>query len=93
MSDTKNSSLKDLRAMHERGEVEAPRKDAPEQDMPDGFWEKAVPVEPKAKKPVSLRVDTDILEFFKGQGEGHLTRMHGVLRAYVDAKTKGHTPS
>ena len=79
--------------MREEGKIQPTRKDAPELDMPDGFWEKAVPVEPKAKKPVSLRVDTDILEFFKGQGEGHLTRMHGVLRAYVDAKTKDHKPS
>lgn len=69
------------------------RADAPEIDMPEGFWDTATPQMPKAKTPVSLRVDPDILDYFKGQGDGHLTRMHSVLRAYVDAhklnKTRG----
>jgi uncharacterized protein (DUF4415 family) len=74
--------------MYERGEVKAPCADAPEIDMPEGFWDAAQPQPPQAKKPVSLRVDPDILEYFKGQGDGHLTRMHSVLRAYVDAHKK-----
>ena len=41
---------------------------------------KHVPV----KKQVSLRVDEDILEFFKQQGSRYQTKMHAVLRAYVD---------
>ena len=61
------------------------RADAPEIDMPEGFWDTATPQMPKTKTPVSLRVDPDILDYFKGQGDGHLTRMHSVLRAYVDA--------
>jgi uncharacterized protein (DUF4415 family) len=36
------------------------------------------------KKQVSLRIDEDILEFFKQQGSRYQTRMHAVLRAYVD---------
>jgi uncharacterized protein (DUF4415 family) len=36
------------------------------------------------KKQVSLRIDEDILEFFKLQGRRYQTRMHAVLRAYVD---------
>jgi len=74
--------------MKERGEIGLPRSDAPEIDMPDGFWDAAELKMPVAKKPVSLRVDPDILEFFRGQGNGHLTRMHAVLRAYVDAQRK-----
>lgn len=82
--------------MYESGEIRSPAKDAPEIDMPDGFWDVARPQMPKAKKPVSLRVDPDIFDFFKDQGGGHLTRMHAVLRAYVDAqieKQRHHTPS
>jgi uncharacterized protein (DUF4415 family) len=37
------------------------------------------------KKQVSLRIDEDILEFFKEQGSRYQTKMHAVLRAYVDA--------
>lgn len=36
------------------------------------------------KKQVSLRIDEDILDFFKQQGSRYQTKMHGVLRAYVD---------
>ena len=41
---------------------------------------KHVPV----KKQVSLRIDEDILEFFREQGSRYQTKMHAVLRAYVD---------
>ena len=37
----------------------------------------------RTKTPVTMRVDADVLEWFKGQGKGHLTRMNAVLRAYV----------
>jgi uncharacterized protein (DUF4415 family) len=40
------------------------------------------------KKQVSLRIDEDILEFFKQQGSRYQTRMHAVLRAYVDGCRK-----
>lgn len=35
------------------------------------------------KRPISIRVDADVLEWFKAQGAGHLTRMNAVLRAYM----------
>ena len=35
------------------------------------------------KKPISIRVDADVLEWFKAQGAGHLTRMNAVLPAYM----------
>ena len=36
------------------------------------------------KKQVSLRIDEDILDFFKQQGSRYQTKIHAVLRAYVD---------
>jgi uncharacterized protein (DUF4415 family) len=41
------------------------------------------PVEPKAS--ISLRLDADVLEWFKAQGRGYQTRMNAVLRAFKDA--------
>ena len=38
-----------------------------------------------AKTSISLRVDADVLEWFKGQGPGYQTRMSTVLRAFKDA--------
>ncbi|SPH27607.1 hypothetical protein ASD8599_04073 [Ascidiaceihabitans donghaensis] len=86
MTHIKTASLEDIRAMHSRGEVKAPAKDTTEIDLPDGFWDDAEPQAPKVKKQINLRVDPDIIDFFKAQGSGHLTRMHAVLRSYVDAK-------
>ncbi len=41
------------------------------------------PVPPKAS--ISLRVDADVLEWFKRKGPGYQTRMNAVLRAFKDA--------
>jgi uncharacterized protein (DUF4415 family) len=41
------------------------------------------PVPPKAS--VSLRLDADVLAWFKSQGPGYQTRMNAVLRAFKDA--------
>lgn len=41
------------------------------------------PVSPKAS--ISLRVDADVLEWFKSQGPGYQTRINLVLRAFRDA--------
>ena len=88
MKNTNTASLESLREMRDRGVIKAPDADAPSADMPEGFWDTAQPQLPKAKKPISMRIDPDILDFFKEQGDGHLTRMHSVLRAYVDAHRK-----
>ena len=37
------------------------------------------------KVPVTLRLDADVLDWFKGEGDGYQTRMNTVLRAYRDA--------
>jgi uncharacterized protein (DUF4415 family) len=39
----------------------------------------------KAKTSVSLRIDADVLEWFKAQGRGYQTRINLILRAFKDA--------
>lgn len=38
-----------------------------------------------SKASISLRVDQDVLEWFKAQGAGYQTRINAVLRAFRDA--------
>lgn len=38
-----------------------------------------------SKSSISLRVDQDVLEWFKTQGAGYQTKMNAVLRAFRDA--------
>lgn len=62
-------------------------EDPDEQDLePD--WTKAKLVMPQAKKLVSLRLDADVFEWFKGQGKGYQTKIQAVLRAYMEAHRK-----
>ena len=53
------------------------------------FWAKHRPerIEPKAQ--VTLRVDQDVLDYFKGGGKGYQTRINDVLRSFVAAHTSG----
>ncbi|EJM98819.1 BrnA antitoxin family protein [Phyllobacterium sp. YR531] len=62
---------------------------APEaESLGEDFWESARVILPKGKTSVHLRLDTDIIDWFKAHGKGHLTRMNAVLRAYVEAHRK-----
>jgi uncharacterized protein (DUF4415 family) len=51
----------------------------------DGWIDAAMP-EQTRKKLISLRVDPEVLEFFKAQGPGYQTRMNAVLTAYMQVK-------
>lgn len=53
--------------------------------MDEQWWRNATLVLPERKVPVSLRIDREILEWFKGQGRGYQSRMHAVLAAYYRA--------
>lgn len=81
-------SLDELKARKARGETRL-NPDAPEIDVEDDdFWARATVRVPSAKTSIHLRVDSDVLDWFKAQGVGHLTRMNAVLRAYMDAQEK-----
>jgi len=55
--------------------------DIPELD--DNFWKEAKFVEPKKKVPVSLRLDEDVVNWFKKKGQGYQTRINAILSAYI----------
>jgi uncharacterized protein (DUF4415 family) len=51
-------------------------------------WSDAVLVIPARKKAISIRVDEDVLDFFKSQGDGYQRRINAVLRSYMQQKAK-----
>jgi uncharacterized protein (DUF4415 family) len=51
-------------------------------------WSEAVVVIPPKKKAISIRVDEDVLNYFKKQGAGYQRRMNAVLRFYVEQKRR-----
>lgn len=51
-------------------------------------WSKVTLVEPPKKTAISIRVDQDVLDFFKEAGPGYQRRINAVLRSYMNAALK-----
>lgn len=52
----------------------------------DWHWSDAVLVIPPRKQAISIRIDEDVLGFFKKGGPGYQRRINAVLRSYVQQK-------
>jgi uncharacterized protein (DUF4415 family) len=63
------------------------RSDIPE-TTPE-WWAKAAvrwpPGGPPAKLQITLRLDADVLEWFRGRGKGYQTHINALLRSYMIA--------
>jgi uncharacterized protein (DUF4415 family) len=57
-------------------------------ELGDDFFKSAVLRMPEPKALVTLRLDRDVLEWFKKQGPRYQTRINALLRAYVEAKKR-----
>jgi uncharacterized protein (DUF4415 family) len=66
-------------------DIEIDFSDTPELDA--SFFKNAALRMPEPKKSISLRLDSDVVEWYKKQGTGYQTRMNAVLRMYMQAKT------
>ena len=86
-------SLTDWARLDAMTEEEIERNAADDPDNPpwtEEDWANARVVWPQGKAPVTLRLDKDIIAWFKRQGRGYQTRINAVLRAFVEAqKQKG----
>jgi uncharacterized protein (DUF4415 family) len=70
-------------------EVEASIANDPDwAEFKDVDWSNAVLVIPARKKAISIRVDEDVLDFFKKEGDGYQRRINAVLRSYMQQKAK-----
>jgi uncharacterized protein (DUF4415 family) len=70
---------------------EAERRAAADPDagvIPPGFWDNAQVLMPETKQQITLRLDPEVIRFFKRTGKGYQSRMGAVLRSYVEAKRK-----
>lgn len=75
----------DLARPRNMTDEEINRNSPPElRDIPDSFWVNARVVEPVTKQAISIRIDTDVVEWFRATGPRYQTRINSVLRSYVD---------
>jgi uncharacterized protein (DUF4415 family) len=75
-------------AMTDQDIERATRDDPDWAGFDDIDWSKAEVVFPTAKQSISIRVDQDVVDFFKSTGKGYQTRMNAVLRHYVHEQKK-----
>ncbi|MEW6255646.1 MAG: BrnA antitoxin family protein [Pseudomonadota bacterium] len=65
-------------------EIEAAAQSDPDwEGLLDFDWQSAEVVIPGKKVPISIRVDVDVLAYFKELGAGYQRRMNAVLRSYM----------
>jgi uncharacterized protein (DUF4415 family) len=76
----------DLQRLRQMKDEEIDYSDIPELDA--DFFERAVIVLPKPKASISIRLDQEVLDWFKAQGKGYQTRINALLRAYMEAHSK-----
>ena len=66
------------------------RADAPEgPDLGPDFWKSTKVVYPVSRKrQLTVRLDADVVAWFKAQGKGYQTLINAVLRSYYEAQRK-----
>lgn len=69
-------------------EIEEAVRNDPDAVPLDVDWANAVLVIPPKKKAISIRVDEDVLDYFKKEGAGYQRRINAVLRSYMQQKRK-----
>ena len=79
----KRESRTDWKRIEAMKDEEIDLTDSPELDAV--FFQEAVPW-PTHKKQITMRLDPEILDFFKAQGRGYQTAINKVLRRYVETQ-------
>ena len=54
-------------------------------EIDESFWADAVLL-PGSKQQITLRLDRDVLRYFKSRGKGYQTAINAVLRRYVEMR-------
>jgi uncharacterized protein (DUF4415 family) len=57
-------------------------------DYKDIDWSEAVLVVPPKKTAISIRIDADVLDYFRKQGAGYQRRINAVLRSFMNETRK-----
>lgn len=83
MNASKKSIKSDLPRIDAMNDEDIDYSDSPETN--EDFWKAATVNSPAVKHQVTLRIDPDIIDFFKARGKGYQTRINAVLRSYVKA--------
>jgi uncharacterized protein (DUF4415 family) len=105
-NDTVRYTAKQIKAKIARGEdrtdwgkanamtgkkLEASIRADPDDVQGEPDWTQAMMGVPAPKDHINMRIDHDVLEWFKADGRGYQTRMNNVLRAFVQSRQQRET--
>jgi uncharacterized protein (DUF4415 family) len=65
-------------------QIEAAIADDPDEAGMIMDWENATVELPQPKAVLNMRIDKDLLEYFRKSGKGYQSRINAILRSYVD---------
>lgn len=83
-NDTKRPSRTDWDRVDALSDEEIDTSEIPPLD--EKFFAEAKLRMPEIKPSITIRLDPDVLDWFKGQGKGYQTRINAVLRMYMEAQ-------
>ena len=89
MNAKKKSIGSDLKKLDKMKDSDIDYSDIPPLD--ESYFTKATVNLPKKKDSITLRVDHDVLEYFKSHGKGYQTLINAVLKTYANTKRKSTT--
>lgn len=84
--DTSKQSRTDWERLEKMSDEQIDTSEVAERD--EEFFRKAQVHLPAGKQLISLRLDRDVLDWFKRQGKGYQTKINAVLRAYIRAHAR-----
>jgi uncharacterized protein (DUF4415 family) len=80
------TSQTDWNRLDALGDDDIDYSDAPE--MSADFWKAAKVLDRGAKKPITIRIDQDVITWFKSRGGRYQVLMNQVLRQYMEQLEK-----
>lgn len=83
MNAKRKSIMSNLKKLDKMKDSDIDYSDIPALD--ESFFTRNTVELPKPKDSITLRVDHDVLEWFKKQGKGYQTKMNAILKSYVKA--------
>lgn len=94
------TTAEELKAMTASGEAGSDWKRAARMPVPEGSdpddaiepvrmdWVRTELPTPRRKAHASLRIDADVLDWFRAQGRGYQTKINALLRSYFEQHTR-----
>ncbi len=81
----KTKSKTDWKRLGKMSDKDIDYSDIPQ--MREDFFKKAILRLPDPKSTITIRIDSEVLNWFKKQGKGYQTRINAILRLYMTASS------